>query len=88
MKGILSILSNVINNIKKAIIVADQVPFTKGILIDLKKANYEAAVKPYMKENKDLLDELKGKVNLQFEGILKGGKKIHSIKSTRIKQGI
>jgi hypothetical protein len=62
-------------NIKKAIIVTDQVPFTKGIQIDLKKPNYEAAVKPYMKEIKDLLDELKGKVNLQFVGILKGGKK-------------
>jgi ribonuclease HI len=62
-------------NIKKAIIVTDQVPFSKGIQIDVKKANYEAAVKPYMKEIKELLEDLKGKVNLQFVGILKGGKK-------------
>jgi hypothetical protein len=62
-------------NIKKTIIVTDQAPFKKGIQIDLKKTNYEVAVKPYMKEIKDLLDELKGKVILQFVGILKVGKK-------------
>jgi ribonuclease HI len=62
-------------NIKQASIITDQEPFTKGIHIDLKKSVFEPVVQPYMKEIKDLLGKLEGKVDLRFVGILKGGKK-------------
>lgn len=62
-------------NIMKATIISDQEPFAKGIHIDFKKSVYEPIVKPYMKEIKDLLEKLEGKVDLRFVGILKGGKK-------------
>lgn len=62
-------------NIKKASIITDQEPFAKGIHIDLEKSVFEPVVKPYMKEIKDLLENLEGKVDLRFVGILKGGKK-------------
>jgi ribonuclease HI len=62
-------------NIMKATIITDQEPFAKGIHIDLNKSVFEPVVNPYMKEIRDLLEELEGKVDLRFVGILKGGKK-------------
>ncbi|MDF2791669.1 MAG: hypothetical protein K0S80_4771 [Neobacillus sp.] len=60
---------------KKATIITDQEPLTKGIHIDLQKSVFEETVKPYMKEIKGLLVELEGKVDLRFVGVLKSGKK-------------
>jgi ribonuclease HI len=62
-------------NIKIASIITDQEPFTKGIHIDLEKPVFELVVKPYMKEIKDLLETLEGKIELRFVGVLKSGKK-------------
>ncbi|MEH7253507.1 reverse transcriptase-like protein [Neobacillus niacini] len=64
-----------IKNIEKAIIITDQELFAKGIQIDLNKTIYEPVIKPYMKEIKELVEKLEGKVDLQYVGILRDGKK-------------
>jgi ribonuclease HI len=61
--------------IHKAIVITDQEHFAKGINIDLKKTVYEPVIKPYMKEIKQLMLELEGKVVIEYVGNLKAGNK-------------